>query len=556
MQTLYAYSLAPVQETWSDRKSFANRLGRSTLDADYYIREIYSGKDAPPWVVRADVKKCYESLKHEWFIENVPMAYNVLVEFLKARYFLDDKYYDVDRGIGLGSRLSPFLANFALDGLQSHIYRRLDGTDEPVDEDNGNMIRFVDDILVSARSYEEAVMIRQYIREFLGVRGLELSKEKTAIIPISSGFDFLGRHYEKKGEVMMSCPSAASVEKFKKTIEEFILNHKGSPESIVEELNHKISRFASHHRMTNAEEAFREIDIHICTCLLQLCDKFFGKENRENYKRDYWITRGNTMQFVVKGSPHIRVRLLTDSIWIKYKPLDLKLNPYINYEAYDRRRGDRDIRNVNGVYKRIWEGQKGCCEYCRRPILPDDEKELVEIDSTAGKKEDRLGYIHSRCSKMNFDAEFSESEYLEECSTIKLLLQYADACGERKKTEENPLYLFFKESKDRTVRIKIEDIATLYGEPIDSEAAKKPEFWVRGSEDGLGSCWHKNGYFFAGYATKTARKVVFRKIEYKGDEVSLQLPDILANGKIKPRTALKLRESIEYILKQDRYPAY
>ncbi len=60
MQALYGYSLAPVAETWSDRKSFNNRKFRCGFDVNYYICKLYSGEDAPLWAFKTDVQKCYE----------------------------------------------------------------------------------------------------------------------------------------------------------------------------------------------------------------------------------------------------------------------------------------------------------------------------------------------------------------------------------------------------------------------------------------------------------------------------------------------------------------
>ncbi|MBQ4463110.1 MAG: reverse transcriptase N-terminal domain-containing protein, partial [Eubacterium sp.] len=111
MQTLYGYSLAPIAETWSDEKSFSNRKYRSTADANYYICRMFSGEDAPLWALKTDIQRCYESIDHEWIKKHIPLDTWVLTEFLRSGYFLYDKYYESDEGIGIGSRLSPYLAN-------------------------------------------------------------------------------------------------------------------------------------------------------------------------------------------------------------------------------------------------------------------------------------------------------------------------------------------------------------------------------------------------------------------------------------------------------------
>ena len=556
MQELYSMSLAPVQEAWSDRKSFANRKGRSIADADYFIKEIYNGDEAPSWVVKTDVKDCYGSLSHKWFIKHVPMATNVLIAFLQAGYFKNDKFYDYDRGIGIGSRMSPFLANFAMDGLQDYIYYRLNNSyDEPEDKDNGHMIRFADDILVSARDFDSAVIIHGAIKEFLERRDLELSAEKTKIVYLpAEGFDYLGKHYEKIGSRIKSWPSTGSVLRFKRKVEDLIYCQKWSPESIVEGLNEVIADFSNQHRMTEAEDVFRDLDVFICAHMVKLCDRFFEPGKKGDYMKEYFLKRDRCMQFIVKGSPHLKVHFLQDSIWIKHKPLPLELNPYIDIVEFNELSKSREIRNMTGIYKTIWERQEGCCAYCQGEINPDDVKEVIEIDPSAKRKGERLAYIHSRCKNMSFSTSLDEPDYLEYHSTIGLLL---DLDGYNSYSiEDNALYQHFKEAPHNTVQIKIRDVKTLCGMEFDIESAKKEEFWIRKPEDPLGQCWHKNGFIFIGFTALSHTSVMFRKFKYKGTEVKYHVPDIIMNGLLKPRTARKLEEAVNYILEEDGYPIY
>lgn len=223
----------------ADRKSFANRKGRTTMDANYFVCKIFSGTDAPEWLVKADVRKCYESIDHDWIKAHIPLASHVLNEFLETGYFLSNKYVESDQGIGIGSRLSPFLANMALDGLQDYIYDRLfpGRGDKNIDWNNGNMIRFADDIIVSARDYNTAVEIRMHIMDFLSERGLMLSDEKTKILHVSQSFDYLKRHYEKNGTYLVASPSEVAVTQFKNKITHMLDGYKGSQERLIEELN-------------------------------------------------------------------------------------------------------------------------------------------------------------------------------------------------------------------------------------------------------------------------------------------------------------------------------
>lgn len=77
-----------------------------------------------------------------------------------------------------------------LDGLQSYIYDRLFPKGQ-VDYRNGALVRFADDILIVARSKTYAELIMQIVTEFLSERGLRINYEKSYIVNVNQGFDFL-----------------------------------------------------------------------------------------------------------------------------------------------------------------------------------------------------------------------------------------------------------------------------------------------------------------------------------------------------------------------------
>ncbi len=75
------------------------------------------------------------------------------------------------------------------------------------------------------KSREDAEAVIGILKEWLAIRGLTLSKEKTRIVHLTEGFDFLGwnvRHYPVKttrtGYKLLITPSNASVRKIKATL--------------------------------------------------------------------------------------------------------------------------------------------------------------------------------------------------------------------------------------------------------------------------------------------------------------------------------------------------
>lgn len=102
-----------------------------------------------------------------------------------------------DSGTPQGGVLSPTLANMALNGLERVLGMTFYSTKsgritKAKNPHKVNLIRYADDMIITADTKETAENIKQILIEFLEIRGLELSEEKTLITHISDGFSFPG----------------------------------------------------------------------------------------------------------------------------------------------------------------------------------------------------------------------------------------------------------------------------------------------------------------------------------------------------------------------------
>ena len=157
------------------------------------------------------------------------MDKKVLGEFLRAGHvFAGELFPEEESGISLGANLSPMMANHVLDGLQGYIYKHLYRGIPIRDYANGNLVRFADDIILSARTIVDAEKMIGIVRVFLAERGLQASEEKTRIVSVAQGFDFISRHYVKENGQIHVTPSRAAVERIKASLKELIFTHKRS----------------------------------------------------------------------------------------------------------------------------------------------------------------------------------------------------------------------------------------------------------------------------------------------------------------------------------------
>ena len=259
MLMLHSYALDPVAEATADKRSFFSRKGRSAHDAHTYILRDLGLPDAPEWIVRADIKAFYDNVVHGWLVDNIPMDKTVLKKLLRAGVVKNGELFATTQGISFASSLSPILGNMMLDGLQSHIYDSL-YPQGGVDYLDGGLVRFADDIVVTARTRESAERVMQAIQSFLFERGLCCNQEKTCIAHVSKGFNFLSWHFQRKNDVVEVQPTDSAIKRIEHELEDFIMQFKGTQRALIEMLNDKLSGWAAYHRSTDAYMIFRHID--------------------------------------------------------------------------------------------------------------------------------------------------------------------------------------------------------------------------------------------------------------------------------------------------------
>ncbi len=407
MQALYAMALEPVSETIADSNSFGFRKYRSCKDACEYIFNSLAKKHSAQWILEGDIKGCFDHISHEWLMENIPMDKSILKEFLKSGYLFNEQMYPTDEGTPQGGIISPILANMVLDGIQERLYNKYH-----VGNQTGryssyksaqmkvNYARYADDFIVTAATREIALEIKEIIKEFLAVRGLELSEEKTLVTHVEEGFDFLGWTFRKFRNKLIIRPSKDSIKKFVAEISDTI-HKEGSiftQDVLITHLNQKIRGWVNYHQTVCSKKIFASIDHQIFEILWHNMKRKHTKKGRKWIKEKYWKTIGN-QKWRFAGDSQILIQLAQTPI-IRHPKLKLDKNPYLDKEYYIDRQYNLGIKFIRGKYKEIWKRQKGICHVCGQPIEMDAEKQIISIASLKEgdkKSSESIRYVHKYC---------------------------------------------------------------------------------------------------------------------------------------------------------------
>ncbi|ECA3794882.1 hypothetical protein FPE53_23885 [Salmonella enterica subsp. enterica] len=135
--------------------------------------------------------------------------------------------------------------------------------------------------------------IKPAVTTFLRERGLTLSEEKTAIVSISQGFDFLGFNIRKYGRKLLIKPAKNSIKSFLDVIREEIKAGVALPTAtLIGLLNRKITGWVNYYRHVVAKAVFSKIDAVIFWALYRMIRRKHSNKSTGWLYRKYYGSKG------------------------------------------------------------------------------------------------------------------------------------------------------------------------------------------------------------------------------------------------------------------------
>jgi RNA-directed DNA polymerase len=287
-QALHLLALEPIAETTADINSYGFRPKRSTADAIEQCFIVLARKTSAQWVLEGDIKACFDKISHQWLLEHIPMDRRILKQWLKAGFVYNKEWFPSESGAAQGGSASPTIANLALDGIEPLI-KSLARKDN-----KANFIRYADDFIITGNSKEFLEdTIKPALKNFLAIRGLTLSDEKTHITHIEEGFDFLGFNVRKyKGKLLIK-PSKKNIKAILEKVRETIKSRKGiAAGELIRTLNPIIKGWANYHQHAVAKQTFSYVDHQIFNSIWQWCCRRHPNKGHLWIKNKYFLSIG------------------------------------------------------------------------------------------------------------------------------------------------------------------------------------------------------------------------------------------------------------------------
>jgi RNA-directed DNA polymerase len=356
MQALYLLALDPVSETTADKNSYGFRKARSAHDA---------------------LEQCFAAL-------GKPSK--------SARWVLD----------GLEQRLAERIRKRKSNGLVVY-------------NPKINLIRYADDFVVTGDSPETLAKAKEVVVEFLAERGLELSPEKTRIVELSEGFNFLGQNVRLYGDKVLIKPSKEAQAKIYDKIRDIVRRNKSIEQrDLIRMLNPVIQGWVNYHRHAVSSVAFSRLDHMVWKLLWQWAKRRHRGKSRTWIKRRYWRTRGSrTWTFatdvVIDGKRRtMSLVYATDTPIRRHVKVQAEVNPYSpQWEDYlAERHVQQGANSLNGRRRllRLWLSQDGLCLECGAPITRETGWEVHHTDRRVDGGSERysnLRMLHPNCHRQH-----------------------------------------------------------------------------------------------------------------------------------------------------------
>lgn len=399
-QNVVKLALEPEWEAKFEPISYGFRPKRSAHDA---MEAIYN-KLAPgkkQWIFEGDFKGCFDNLNHEYILKQLAgfPGKDIIGKWLRAGYLENGTFHATPEGTPQGGIISPLLANIALHGMEEAIGVKYKVMNRPSRggvryevKSSRTIVRYADDFVIICESEEEAHSMYEVLKPYLKERGLELAKDKTSVVHVTEGFDFLGfnvRRYEytkntgtQKSKLFIK-PSKESLNKTREKLSEKMKYLRGANIStVIAHLNPILRGVANYWSPQVSKDAFTQIDHHVVHLMYKhlkgihpnkswtwIKEKYLGKD-KHGISKNKWIftcpVRGNQL-WKMEWKAVVRHELIRHN----YSPFDESLKEYFT---------DRDIKEFKRVsmelYQKLAKKRSYKCSLCGNSLFDEEGIEI------------------------------------------------------------------------------------------------------------------------------------------------------------------------------------
>ena len=231
-------------------------------------KEIQGGRE---WIVDADLKDFFGSVEHEKLLTLVSQriadgrVLRLIEAMLKAGSYGKGRLFPTERGTPQGGVVSPLLSNILLTPFDQEMRRK-----------GYQLTRYADDWVATCESAAEARAAVAAALRILNELGVQLHPQKTRIVHVRQGFEFLGYKVKRGKQLQLppgkirsgaqsgalyAIPREKSVQRFMDQVR--ALTRRRVPlktKELIEELNPVLRGWGHHYKRAHVRKLFHRLD--------------------------------------------------------------------------------------------------------------------------------------------------------------------------------------------------------------------------------------------------------------------------------------------------------
>jgi RNA-directed DNA polymerase len=387
LQACVASALEPEWEARFEPRSYGFRPGRGCHDA---IEAIFQagkgGNGAAPrrmWVLDADLAAAFDRIDHDHLLRQLGTfpARELIAGWLTAGVVENGRLTPTGEGTPQGGVISPLLLNVALHGMENAAgvrYQRV-GTDAAAAMTGSPvLIRYADDLVAFCHSRQDAEQVKVRLAAWLAPRGLAFNEDKTRVVTLDEGFDFLGFTIRRYHGKLLIKPSKTAVKRIRERLRTELRSLRGAnAQAVIARLNPIIRGWSAYYRTVVSSETFTALDHYLWKLTYKwakhshpnkptrwIIRRYFGRFSKS--RQDQWV-------FGDRDSGAYMLRFAWTKI-VRHQMVRGTSScddpALASYWAARRRRGIP--RPMDTTSLRLLQAQHGQCPLCGELLLDAD----------------------------------------------------------------------------------------------------------------------------------------------------------------------------------------
>lgn len=336
-QAVWKLALEPCVVATSDPQGYGCRPYRGCWEAHAQIRTLLKNNHCLMWVLKTRIEKFSDTIYHDWLLKNTPMEKKILKSWLKSGSLengdlfvlpLQGKrqrpteertplgwpgkvanFQDLQTlGQGQGGVISTTLANFALTGLDNYLKQsfkpgpiQFENTTTSLRSLGINVVRYADDMIITGSSKHQLESVKTAVKDFLNIRGLNITEQKTEILSIYQGFDFLDWNFRRysKSNTFLCKISKNSLSRHCQEIK-YITKTTHCAIQLINKINDKVVWWTNYHRCCNGiAKVWSKLNCYTYDLLMKWGLRHHSNKTKKWIYKNYWKKINGRMAFSI-----------------------------------------------------------------------------------------------------------------------------------------------------------------------------------------------------------------------------------------------------------------